>query len=217
MKINGKDLETFDATLVSFVYVTSGYDGEINIKYMSHKLINYEVSPKIKLLKLVFNSEIGISNFMVEILNGAIIDNDDSFIYDCLLKDGPSIKHISCDIYEVGFSFYTLQKEQKRSLNLPKLVNTIYIGGNGDTKATIGILPRLNMPFFEVFGIRINNIHANQKIVIDSEKCIITENGANKFFDSDIKKWPVVHPGRNVVRISSTDADVVLSYYPFYI
>jgi phage-related protein len=62
--------------------------------------------------------------------------------------------------------------------------------------------------------ITVRNLHANTPIIIDGEKGLFTESGANKFNDIDTWGFPVLQPGQNTISIDNSNIAAQISYKP---
>ena len=71
----------------------------------------------------------------------------------------------------------------------------------------------------EVEDIVIKNLTAGKTVVIDGEACKVTENGINKYGDTEMWEFPSLLPGSNVLAFQSSGApcDVTIKYKPRYI
>lgn len=71
----------------------------------------------------------------------------------------------------------------------------------------------------EVEDIVIKNLTAGKTVVIDGEACKVTENGMNKYGDTEMWEFPSLLPGSNVLAFQSSGApcDVTIKYKPRYI
>ncbi len=70
---------------------------------------------------------------------------------------------------------------------------------------------------FTIHGIKIKNLKAGKKVVIDGIKKTVTMDGKNKFNDTEFWSFPTLTPGTNKITLSRTDAKVILKYYPRYV
>lgn len=108
-----------------------------------------------------------------------------------------------------GMSSYTLDADTEwytpmivtitPSANITRLV----LGGFAHDKIT-----RANQ------DIVLNHVRTNVPIVINGERKTITEDGANKFSDSEFWSFPSLRPGSNVLTLSPSSAKVDISYIP---
>ena len=71
----------------------------------------------------------------------------------------------------------------------------------------------------EVEDIVIKNLTAGKTVVIDGEACKVTENGMNKYGDTEMWEFPSLLPGSNVLAFQGSGApcDVTIKYKPRYI
>lgn len=65
----------------------------------------------------------------------------------------------------------------------------------------------------------IKNLSAGKKVIIDGEACTVTEDGANKYADTEMWEFPTLLPGANALTFtsSSVPCDVTIKYKPRYI
>lgn len=61
-------------------------------------------------------------------------------------------------------------------------------------------------------AIKIKNLVENKKIIIDGEKNIVTEDGLNKFKDTDMWEFPYLEQGENTIRIDKNNINVTIKY-----
>ena len=89
----------------------------------------------------------------------------------------------------------------------------ITVDGNYDTEAIFEISTAdLSVT---VNGITINNIGGN--IVIDGMAKTVTQNGINKFKDTNLTEFPRLKPGVNQITIIGDAITVTVKYYPIYL
>lgn len=67
--------------------------------------------------------------------------------------------------------------------------------------------------------ILIKNLRQGKKVVIDGENCTVTEDGKNKFADTEMWEFPSLVPGENTLAFvsSSVPCEVAIKYKPRYI
>lgn len=65
----------------------------------------------------------------------------------------------------------------------------------------------------------IKNLSAGKKVIIDGEACTVTEDGANKYAETEMWEFPTLVPGANALTFtsSSVPCDVTIKYKPRYI
>lgn len=93
--------------------------------------------------------------------------------------------------------------------------------GNAKTPAVIEIVTQTGLNSITITGISdksvtVRNIIKDIPLVIDGENVLITQNGVNKFGDSDLWEFPSLKPGNNIITLSTACA-ATLTYKPRYI
>ena len=65
----------------------------------------------------------------------------------------------------------------------------------------------------------IKNLSAGKTVIIGGEACTVTEDGANKYADTEMWEFPTLLPGENALTFtsSSVPCDVTIKYKPRYI
>lgn len=65
----------------------------------------------------------------------------------------------------------------------------------------------------------IKNLSAGKTVIIDGEACTVTEDGANKYADTEMWEFPTLVPGSNTLTFvsSSVSCSVTIKYKPRYI
>lgn len=108
---------------------------------------------------------------------------------------------------------------------------TIGVQGDYETPCIIELLPSGAITAYTIKGaardpvtgeaedIIIKNLTAGKKVIIDGESCTVTEDGVNKYADTEMWEFPTLVPGSNVLTFvsSSVLCDVIIKYKPRYI
>lgn len=217
MYINKKSIEHFHAILNGFTYNSSEINASLSLSGLTQKISSQSITPQNRSLILTFEDGASISELTKELLLGATIDIDDGFLYDCLLISTPSAKHLGAHYYEVTYQLSTIQKGYLTKIHLNKLQNRIRVHGTAKAYPKFIINPKKDMSTFAIMDISLSNLKKNLVIVIDSVDKLVQENGLNKFSDTNLKKWPCLEIGEQIISISSLDADIYLEYYPMYV
>ena len=70
----------------------------------------------------------------------------------------------------------------------------------------------------EAEDIVIKNLSSGKKVIIDGEACTVTEDGANKYADTEMWEFPTLLPGSNTLTFvsSSVPCSVTIKYKPRY-
>ena len=109
--------------------------------------------------------------------------------------------------------------------------STLAVSGDYETPCIIELVPSGAITRYTIKGaarnpitgeeedIAIKNLSAGKKVIIDGEACTVTENGANKYADTEMWEFPTLLPGENALTFtsSSVPCDVTIKYKPRYI
>lgn len=108
---------------------------------------------------------------------------------------------------------------------------TIKVNGDYETPCIIELIPTGDILTYllkacardpvtgEPEDILIKNLRQGKKVVIDGENCTVTEDGKNKFADTEMWEFPSLVPGENTLAFvsSSVPCEVTIKYKPRYI
>lgn len=97
---------------------------------------------------------------------------------------------------------------------------TFDVKGTADTPAVITLSSDIALNTLSVSGITpdaitINAVQRNSKIILNGEDPAITEDGNNILKKCDLWDFPVLHPGENIIKLSSI-CTAEIEYYPRY-
>ena len=95
--------------------------------------------------------------------------------------------------------------------------HTINNVGTSITPCYLEIIPTFSYSSLTINGlsddpIKVNNITANKKIIIDGYTNKITEDGINKFNDVELFEFPRLIPGNNTIKISDNRATLTVKW-----
>lgn len=165
-----------------------------------------------------------ISNFMSKLINEVILTLDKyDHKYKVILKENSTEKTISKNLYKKKLSFIGYEFSDEVIENLDRITTkTINVAGNLLTPATVEITPSIDIIDLQINGLSndsiiIKNLHANKKIIINSEDATVLEEGTNKFIDTDMWEFPFLSPGANKIKISKNNCNIKIKYRPRYI
>lgn len=140
----------------------------------------------------------------------------DGFIYTSLVQTLPAAAFDSSGEHDVTYTFTAIRHKppitEKVSVN-----SGLFCSSTTVTPYRLIVSVPEDCASITVMGITVNNVSANKKLVIDSEKGIITFDGINKFLDSDLTEFPVLNPGDNFISCSVENADLTVIYTPLYV
>ena len=216
IKINGKDLTTFNGIFVSFIYASSNYTNGLIVNGMSIINTGAEITPGNRELRIVFEEELSMSNFYSELSKKAIIEIDDGLFYECYLSGKPVVSHLGCRKYDVKFPLYAICKGNLIEHIHPFSFNVL---GNLVCGAIYEITTQEDKTDFEVDGISVKKLLSKNTLVVDGiDKLVYYSETPNisAFDDIDIIKFPSLEPGLHTVSKPS-GISVTIKYYPLYI
>lgn len=217
--IDDKPLESYRAELVSYKVSASDYENGYFLPPAS--MIPVKLKPRIgmKAVLLVIDfmgdseleTMLRISHFTAMMQNSPTILLPDGMFYECVYEGATAPDEKAPWIWQVK---YTLSAWRHGCMEKFTLTHTdsIFVRGTYKTPPVIRISATSNT--VKVFGITITNIVG--EIEIDSINKTITQNGDNKFKDTDLVEFPMLDIGYNEIDIVG-DAIVEVSYYPIYL
>lgn len=163
-----------------------------------------------------------ISYLVKELTRCTIKFEDLSYFYDCTIENKNHARVVK-GIYELNVdlkSGYAYKPEITENVN--RISNkTINVSGNLNTPAIVEITPTVDVIDIVITGLgnpfTIKNLTADQTVIIDGEKGLVTENGQNKYGDYDGWEFPVLRPGANTITFSRDNCDIKIKYKPRWI
>lgn len=225
MRINNKPMDMFHMRINSFTYQPFVMERKVFQPERSLRPILGKLAIAAKNMQLIaeFRSKLDISNFMAELMSHEenLIDIEDGYRYRCYLsKISNPINEYWQGWYRLTLPLTVIQEGSRRKATLKKAENFIQIAGNWETECLFEITPKKNMDSFTIDGHIIRRLYANRTVYLDGElKKVYTETEPNKYPDCTLKGklFPRLKPGTQIIRMSNTDAKVVLRYTPVYV
>ena len=232
MLINSINIKSFNAKLLTVDIQTQELsnssewlDNSLSPLFLANKKqfkkIDLEIAFKGASRTEILNN---ISNFMSKLINEVILTLDKyDHKYKVILKENSTEKTISKNLYKKKLSFIGYEFSDEVIENLDRITTkTINVAGNLLTPATVEITPSIDIIDLQINGLSndsiiIKNLHANKKIIINSEDATVLEEGANKFIDTDMWEFPFLSPGANKIKISKNNCNIKIKYRPRYI
>lgn len=94
--------------------------------------------------------------------------------------------------------------------------------GNTKGPAAVEIITSVALVSLTISGLTkepiiVNNVARDIPLIIDGEKCLVTQDGVNKFADAIIKTFPEVIPGSNKIELSNTVTKATVTYKPRFV
>lgn len=219
MTINGVPLTEYRAELLDYKVGVCDYENGYFVPPAS--MIPVKLTPKIGIrpiqltIDFMGDSELEamlrVSHITAKLQKGAQIMLPDGFFYECVFESASAPVEKAPWIWQVKFA---LSGYRHGSLERHTLTETdsIFVAGTYKTPAVLKITTSESS--VKVFGITISNISG--EIEIDGIKKTVTQDGVNKFKDTDLVKFPMLEVGYNEIEIEGT-ATVEVSFYPIYL
>ena len=237
MLVNGTDISVFHSTLLTKDIQTAEvtiFDDWLRQSLSPLYLGKQEKFKAIKLEFLIedtsdYNCLTDIGNLIVQLEKCTLKFDDLAFYYNATIanKDHASLIQDGSYIAESPDNFaYTQNVELKAqyaylptvTITLTGTSQTITVQGNLQTAVIVTLTPTINIASATLTGfgksITISNLHANIPVIIDGEQGLVTENGVNKFGDTDMWGFPTLQPSSNAVSISQSGIAVKIQYKP---
>lgn len=233
MLINNIDISKYNARVL-----------DVNIQNSSiSNLSNFDI--KNKLLPLFLKSKVSLNNITVTLLINSLdkrqyyldksnllsnmLESFDIYFKDRNLKfkcvlvnqaDQPSLRQIR-GRFQLTFIGYNLENEVIETINRVSY-KTINALGNYTVPITIEITPIIDMIDFKITGVSedpliVKNLKGNKTIIIDGIKGTVTQDGINKFEDTDMWEFPFLVPGKNTITLSKDTCNITIKYNPRFI
>ena len=242
MLVNGKDIIMYNAQLLAReiqpTQVTIYDDWLRNAP--NPLLLGKQETFKQIIIHLVFNSVIDenaltdISNLMAQLSVCTIKFDDLSFYYDCTI-----VSSTSSSVVREAEGIFSVDVELKSAYAYkPRLTTTLFnvegkninVLGNLPSPAVITITPHDANIFAITIGgfdgggfnkdgsrhgeITILNLINNAPTIIDGENFTILCSGLNKFKDTEMEDYPILHPGINSIYTNLLNCNIEISYKP---
>lgn len=233
MLINNIDISKYNARVL-----------DVNIQNSSiSNLSDFDI--KNKLLPLFLKSKVALNNITVTLLINSLdkrqyyldksnllsnmIDSFDIYFKDRNLKfkcvlvnqaDQPSLRQIR-GRFQLTFIGYNLENEVIETIN--RITSkTIDAFGNYKVPIIMEITPVIDMIDLKITGLSedpliVKKLKGTKTIIIDGINGTITQDGINKFNDTDMWEFPFLVPGKNNITLSKDTCNITIKYNPRYL
>lgn len=164
--------------------------------------------------------EITMSKLLNDFDSGELELDDMQFIYDFDFKsEEKEIVKRWLYSYKINLTAYS-KKGMQQTINFTGQEKSFNCGGTSVSPATLTITSGIALASLTIEGltdeaITIKDINRNSKLILDAEKCVVTENDINILEKTDLWEFPKVVPGINTIKLS-TDCIVQIQYRPHY-
>ncbi len=222
MKVNGLDIASYGATLISYEVSAAELDKTVewgggSLTPFIHFKTNKHKELKVKVLlegATRDTVEKNKSNLAKALQQCQVEFEDAVFIYDGVLED-ISFTNINRLAITAEISLKVIAQEAQKTITLSKLSSqTVSIDGNSSCEVIYEITPSAAMSSFTINGITINNLDANKTVIVNGVKKTVTVDGVNKFKDTDFWEFPKLNVGSNIIAMSATTVEVKIKYNP---
>lgn len=163
------------------------------------------------------------SEFNKDTIECIIKFNNINMLYKCYVKEIKEPTRITPYNWEFTCNWVGYKYKDEIVVDIRKeLSKTIDVKGTLKTPLILEITPSADLIDLVINGlandpITIKNLHANKKIIIDGKEGTVTEEGINKFKDTDLWEFPFLVPGVNNITLSKNSCNVAIKYEPRYL
>lgn len=163
------------------------------------------------------------SNLIKQFENATIKFDDIDYLYKGFMNEAPSYKYIMKGNEIVDIEMLVIAEKDYVTEAMNRIISkTINVTGNIETPALIEIIPSISLVDLTLTGfdedpIKIKNLVAGKKIIINGEDGIVTVDGVNKYADTEMWNFPSLKPGANIITVDKSSVDITIKYKPRYI
>ncbi|HAT4226321.1 TPA: phage tail protein [Clostridium perfringens] len=149
--------------------------------------------------------------------------DDINMLYKCYIQGAKEPTRITPYNWEFTCNWIGYKYKNEIVVNIRKeLSKTIDVKGNLKTPCILEVTPSVDLIDLKLDGLAndpiiIKNLKQGKKIIIDSKEGTVTEEGKNKFSDTDFWEFPFLMPGTNTITLSKNNCDVTIKYEPRYL
>lgn len=223
--IDGTPIEYYGAKLLDFV---PGFPSLTNTvlegkNYSLPRLLRSEVAPKslavrVTIRQPTYHCAMQTVSRLILALNKTVeLYGPDGLYYRAALDSSPLFSWLSIGFLEVGLSFQAVAHGALEKVDIPRNNCPLHYPGTAPAGYKIEFTALTDLPSFTVNGITLTNIPAGANIVIDGIEKVITQNGVNKFAESDLIDFPRFDPTNPELIITMSQyIPMIISYYPTY-
>ncbi len=233
MLINNIDISKYNARVL-----------DVNIQNSSISNLS-DLDIKNKLIPLFLKSKVSLNNITVTLLINSLdkkqyyldksnlisimLDSFDIYFKDRNLKfkcilvnqvNQPSLRQIR-GRFQLTFIGYNLENEVIETINRVTS-KTIDVTGNIKVPIKLEITPVIDMIDLKITGLSedpliVKNLKVNKTIIIDGIEGTVTQDGINKFEDTDMWEFPFLVSGKNNITLSKDTCNITIKYNPRFI
>lgn len=225
MYIDGVPLEYYGAKLLDFspgfpVFTNTILEGR---GYTFPALLRSDVAPKTLSIKVTIRQPTyqdatqEASRLVLALNNTVEIYGPDGLYYRSALASSPSFSWLSIGFLEVGLTFKSVAHGALQTVRIPRNNYPLHYPGTAPAGYRIEFTAPTALSSFTVNGISLTNIPSGAEIVIDGIKKRVTQNGINKFAETDLIDFPRFDPrSPDTVVTMSQYIPMTIKFYPTY-
>ena len=231
MLINGKDIAEFGGKVLSYTALPAQKD--YTYEFLNDNALTPVRVRNSKRKFKVITLEIEIwadTEWQFDIYTGKltseltdcemVMDDRESVIYQGHIQSVPEIEMITSASGKLAYEIYAICLGKEVSYTFTDSI-TIQVTGNSETPAILELTSNVNMQDLQITGLTkkpiiINSFLRDLPLIIDGDKCLVTQNGQNMFSNCNMWQFPTLIPGTVKVELS-TSCNAVLKYKPRYV
>lgn len=163
------------------------------------------------------------SNLTKQFETATIKFEDIEYYYRGFISGEPSCKYISVSNETLDISLLVIAEKPQITEVMNRITTkTINVQGNSETPAIVEITPSIDIIDIVLTGLSddpmtVRNLKAAQKVIFDGENGTVTQNGVNKFLDTDLWEFPRLKSGNNTITVNRGNVDINIKYKPRWI
>lgn len=233
MLINNIDISKYNARVL-----------DVNIQNSSISNLS-DLDIKNKLLPLFLQSKVALNNITVTLLINSLdkrqyyldksnllsnmLNSFDIYFKDRNLKfkcvlvnqaDQASLRQIR-GRFQLTFIGYNLENEVIETINRVTS-KTVDAFGNYKVPIIMEITPVIDIIDLKITGLSedpliVKNLKGTKTIIIDGINGTVTQDGINKFNDTDMWEFPFLIPGKNNISVSKDTCNITIKYNPRFL
>lgn len=226
--INGRDAySNFNADLISIVPsaggLTQAYDRSVSKSFFNVYSADFEPS----IVKFAFyvggidrnDLYTNVSMLIAEAKQCIINTGEDTFEYACVL-DSYDVEEQEIEWWQMvtlKFAFIRRLPMWKASTDgVAKTKLEFFNPGVVESGLRIKLKSASQLTNVKVNDITVDTLHAGNEFVIDGLTGTVTENGVNRFQNTDLINFPRVQHGDNVIQCNKS-VQIAIEFYPTFI
>lgn len=157
-----------------------------------------------------------ISNLTAQLHKKCDLSLPDGFHYWCFFEGQSTPTEKAPWILQVEYSFQAIRHGPLRRVSLEPGagIKHVHIDGNYRTPVRYIFSPE-TAGNVSIGDITVNDLKAEDQVVIDGLRKVVTANGVNVFGRTDMTEFPKMEYGANELVIAG-DVNVAVEYYPLY-